>query len=303
MQTYTNPVAPKGADPWVILHQGQYYYCLSTGTGVAVARVENLFELGKAEPATIWQPPPDTMYSSGLWAPELHYLNGEWYIYVAADNGQNHNHRMYVLKGTSQTPLDPFQFVGQITDPTNKWAIDGTVMQYKGRMYFIWSGWEGDENVAQHLYIAQMSDPCTISSHRVMISTPDRDWEMVGKPLINEGPVAIEHNGTMHMVYSGSGSWTDDYCLGVLTLVGDDPMRAESWVKAGAPILSKSDTVFGPGHNCFTTSLDGSKTWVVYHANLVSGTGWGGRSVWIQPVEWDANNFPVIGKPVKTVMA
>ena len=45
-----------------------------------------------------------------MWAPELHYINGRFYIYVAmAQNGDNASHRMYVLQGTSTTdPLRPF---------------------------------------------------------------------------------------------------------------------------------------------------------------------------------------------------
>lgn len=279
---FNNPIAPKGADPWVILHEGYYYYCQSGRGGVCVARVSDIRDLAAADPICVWQPPEGTMYSRELWAPELHYLDGAWYIYVAADDGKNENHRMYVLRGTSQNPLEPFEFVGKITDPTDKWAIDGTVMSYNGRLYFIWSGWEGDVNEVQHLYIAPMSDPCTICGKRVKISSPELDWELNGgEPKINEGPVAIEYNGSMHIVYSASGSWCDDYCLGILTLKdGGDPLSADSWIKADKPILSKCEGMFGPGHCSFTTSLDGSQIYMLYHANLVSGTGWGGRSVW-----------------------
>lgn len=298
MHIFTNPIAPKGDDPWLIFHEGFYYYCRSEQGGVAVARIDNIYDLDKAKPVRVWLPPEGTMYSKELWAPELHYLDGEWYIYIAADDGKNENHRMYVLKGTSQNPLDAFEFVGKITDNTDKWAIDGTVMQYNDKMYYIWSGWEGNVNVAQNIYIAEMSNPWTISSERVKISSPELSWELHGTPRINEGPVAIEHNGVHHIVYSASGSWTDDYCLGLLTLTGDDPLSADSWVKADKSLLSKSNNVFGPGHCSFTTSPDGSQTWVIYHANLVSGTGWSGRSIWAQPITWDENNYPVTGKPV-----
>jgi GH43 family beta-xylosidase len=84
----------------------------------------------------------------------------------------------------------------------------------------------------------------------------------------------------------------------LLTLKGGNPLSADSWVKSDEPLLSKSSKVFGPGHCSFTTAPDGSQTWIIYHANLLSGTGWGGRSVWAQPVTWDENNYPVIGKPV-----
>ncbi len=299
MIKFTNPIAETGNDPWVIYHEGYYYYCYSGHGGICVERFENLYDLESDEYNKVWQPPEGEAYSKELWAPELHYLNGEWYIYVACDDGDNKNHRMYVLKGTSQDPTDRFEFMGKIYDGTDRWAIDGTVMQYNGKMYFIWSGWTGSQNVRQNLYIAEMSDPCTISGDRVRISTPELEWEKLGgTPHINEGPVAIEHNGTVHIVYSASGSWCDDYCLGLLTLTGEDPLDENAWRKLERPILSKSDTVFGPGHCSFTTSPDGSQTWVVYHANAVSGSGWSGRSVRMQLVTWDENNYPVIGEPV-----
>lgn len=300
MATITNPIAQRANDPWVIYHEadGYYYYCFSGNGGINIAKMEHFYDIGKAEAVTVWTPPEGTEYSKELWAPELHYIEGEWYVYVACDDGQNANHRMYVLKGTSQDPTEPFTFMGKITDEDDRWAIDGTVMQYKDKLYFIWSGWPGLVDGTQRLYIAEMSDPCTISGGRYEISRPLYDWETRGgSPSINEGPVAISHNGTMHIVYSASGSWCDDYCLGLLTLTGDDPLQPESWTKSPEPILSKSDTVFGPGHCSFTTAADGS-TWVLYHANQESGSGWSGRRGWTQKVTWDENNYPVLGKPV-----
>ena len=154
--------------------------------------------------------------------------------------------------------------------------------------------------IMKEIYIAEMNNPWTISSRRVKISSPEKSWELVGSPAINEGPAAITRNGTAHIVYSASGSWTDDYCLGLLTLTGDDPMSPGSWTKSEKPILSKSGKVFGPGHCSFTTSPNGSEAWIIYHANRISGTGWSGRSVWAQPVTWDENNYPVIGAGTPT---
>lgn len=66
------------------------------------------------------RPPPDQPYSDGVWAPELHDLNGRWYIYFAANHPArgNPSHRMWVLGGgpSNQDPLDPsqWQFLGGI---------------------------------------------------------------------------------------------------------------------------------------------------------------------------------------------
>ncbi len=304
-ETVRNPVAPTGADPWVIQHEGKYYYCYSSPVwffgGVGVAEIPSIHQISTEGGSQVYVAPAeegaDLSHSFNYWAPELHYINGEWYIYVACDDGNNETHRMYVLKGTSQDPTDPFEYVGQITDPSNKWAIDGTVLQLNGELYFIWSGWEGDVNVAQNIYIAHMSDPCTIDSERVCLSVPEYSWEIYGTPYINEGPAILQHNGKTFIVYSASGSWTDNYCLGMLTLTGDDPLDAASWKKSTTAVFEKLEgTAYGPGHNSFTTACDGS-VWMIYHANLQAGTGWEGRSIWIAPVTFDKNGNPEFGCP------
>lgn len=280
----------QGDDPCVVHHtDGNYYYCWGAGDGFCIGKIDNLDNIVKDNGVKVYTPPAGTKYSHNYWAPELHYLNGEWYVYVAADDGDNYSHRMYVFKGTSQDPTQPFEFVGQITDPTDKWAIDGAPFEYNGELYFVWSGWEGDENVAQNIYIAHMSDPCTIDSERVLISAPTERFETKGDPDVNEGPAVLVKDGVVTVVYSGSGSWTDDYCLIGLTCTDGNLLNADSWVKSSEPLLSKSDMTYGPGH-CFFVKADDGSDWVMYHANLESGTGWSGRSVRIQPVIWDGNS-------------
>lgn len=291
-----NPVYKRANDPWVVRHEDNLYYCWA-GSGINVRKIENLSDMTYYNGVKVWEAPMGKMYSQQIWAPELHYIDGEWYIYFAACNGVNSAHRMYVLKGTSQDPTDPFEFVGQITDPSDHWAIDGTVMQYQGEMYFIWSGWEGDVDEGQQTYIAHMSDPVTIDSERVMISSPSYDWEQVGLP-IQEGQVALtdDESGTAIIIYSASGSWTDDYCLGQLTLTGTDPMDPESWTKSEEPVFSKEEGTYGPGHCSFVENYDG-QLWMVYHANTESGTGWDGRSCRVQPVSWDGTTLD-LGTPI-----
>ena len=78
-----NPIHEGGCDPWVYLHEGSYYYCYSRGRGISVAKKPSLHTLVPKGTA-VFDPPRGMEYSEELWAPELHYINGEWYIYVAA---------------------------------------------------------------------------------------------------------------------------------------------------------------------------------------------------------------------------
>ena len=297
--SFKNPVCPSGADPWVIRDPdtGKYYYCYSGGNGVCVNEIADLAHITAEGGTKVYTAPENTMYSKEYWAPELHKLDGKWYIYVAADDGDNFNHRMYVLECTGEVPTDKFKMVGKLTDATDKWAIDGTVATIDGEHYFVWSGWEGDENVAQNLYIAHMKSPTEIDSARTMLSRPEFVWEKLGgRPTINEGPVALAKDGAVHIIYSASGSWSDFYNLGKLTWRGGDPLNAANWTKSKESVFTRTDACFGPGHCSFTTADDGT-TWIVYHGNLVSGSGWGGRSVWTQPIAWDGDE-PVLGAPV-----
>lgn len=301
--TFTNPIVERGADPWVIRWRGDYYFCQSRGgRGVWTTKAARLEAIGQGPWSQVWMPPPGRPYSRGIWAPELHYLRGTWYVYVAADDGRNENHRMYVLEGTTQDPRDRFELRGQLALKPDRWAIDGTVLEMPdGRLYFIWSGWEGFENVAQNLYLAAMKDPLTIEGERVCISRPEHAWEKRGAskdlPTINEGPQVLWHGKRLFLIYSASGSWSDDYCLGQLTWTGGDVLSPSSWVKKPVPVFARTEKVFGPGHGSFTKSPDEREDWMVYHAARRSGSGWD-RNVRTQPFTWAADGSPDFGKPV-----
>ena len=283
-----------GCDPWFYQYDGVYYHCYSVGNGVAVRAARDIAALADAEGQVVYRAPRGTAYSENWWAPELHCINGRWYIYVAADDGENANHRMYVL--SCDTPTGQFVMEGKIADPNDKWAIDGTVLNKDGSLWFIWSGWEGDTDEGQNLYIAPMDSPTHISGPRALLSVPDKKWEKNGH-AINEGPEVLQRDGHVYVVYSASGSWTDDYCLGMLRLAGGDPMNAKNWAKCPNPVFKAVDTAYGPGHCSFVTSVDGNTDYIVYHANVNSGTGWSDRSVRVQRFFW-LGGVPVFGKPL-----
>ncbi|MHC4517712.1 MAG: glycoside hydrolase family 43 protein [Planctomycetota bacterium] len=293
----TNPVAPDGHDPWVIRSNATYYYCYSHRGRIWINQGPTIQEAVQFEGKPVWRPERGRPYSRDLWAPELHRLAGKWYIYVAADDGKNENHRMYVLQARTDDPGGPFDLKGKITDATDKWAIDATVLEHQGRLYFVWSGWEGDVNTQQNLYIAPMKGPLSIDGPRSLISQPEYDWEKIGRPLVNEGPQVLTHEDDVFIIYSASGSWTDDYCLGQLKLVSDDPLDPNAWEKKKTPVFGATATVFGPGHACFTQSPDGTEDWIVYHAARRQGAGWD-RNTRMQRFTWDTEGNPCFGHPV-----
>ena len=286
-------------DPWVINVGGYYYYCGSDGGRLYITQSTTLQNILMPAKTYIFTPPGGTMYSSNLWAPELHYRSGRWYVYFAADDGNNANHRMYVLEGgtNASNPLDgSYSFKAKLNTPTDRWAIDGSPFDFNGQQYFVWSGWEGTSSASQWLYIARMSNPYTLSGERVEISRPDFGWEQAGSP-INEGPTPLISGNTVNIIYSASGSWTNDYCLGRITCTNSTLMTKSSWNKPNAPAFSKFGNVYGPGHASFVKSPDNIQWWIVYHAANTDGSGWD-RRVLTQQFSWDGD-IPYFGYPIE----
>jgi GH43 family beta-xylosidase len=297
-ETFTNPVAPSGADPWVVRWNGAYYYCRSFRGAVWVSRSERLQDVFRAPAVLVWRPPAGAPCARDIWAPELHHLDGRFYVYLSADDGRNERHRMYVLEGDAEDPLRPFALKGRLATEPDRWAIDGTVLETAAGRFLVWSGWEGTANVSQSLYVGRLANPWTLCGPRVRISTPQLAWERRGRPLVNEGPAVLRgRDGRVFVVYSASGSWTDDYCLGLLELRGQDPLEASAWCKSPDPVFSRSSRVFGPGHPSFVRSPDGSEDWIVYHAARRRGSGWD-RDVRVQRFGWAADGRPDFGIPV-----
>ena len=305
--TFFNPILSDGADPWVVRHDdGYYYYTQTTGSDISLWRTKDLTDLENAERKVVWSPDPGAGNGSHLWAPELHLLDGRWYIYFAASDGDMTCQRMHVLQSRGEDPFGEYGFPvdtrqGKVSDASDKWAIDGTVLDYRGGRYFIWSGWEGDVNEQQRIYIARMASPWQLVGPRVEISRPELLWERIGTPQVNEAPqVLLSPGGRLFLLYSASGSWTDDYCLGLLELAGEDPMNPTHWTKRPQPVFSKDEAVevYGPGHNGFFTD-SGGQPWLIYHAAKFKGAGWN-REIHMQPFDWDEQGLPQFGIPAGT---
>jgi GH43 family beta-xylosidase len=296
----------------VAFRDGFYYFISTGGSGLAISKTRSVPDLKTAERKVVWRPPPSGPYSCQIWAPELHFFGGKWYIYFAADAGTNETHRLWVLENSSADPLHgEWVMKGKISDPADKWAIDGTVVEHRGKLYMAWSGWAGDTNGTQNIYIARLKNPWTIEGRRVMISAPEYPWEKVGDlddPLnpphvdVNEAPTFLQRGDKVFLVYSASGCWTDHNALGMLTAsAGSDLLNSASWKKSPVPVFrgSPEARAFGPGHNCFFKSPDGKEDWILYHANPGPNMGCGGRrSPRAQPFTWTDDGIPIFGSPV-----
>ncbi|GHU98792.1 glycosyl hydrolase family 43 [Bacteroidia bacterium] len=321
--TFRNPLLESGPDPWVLRHEGMYYFmATSGGRKLVLHRTADMTDLQGAETKTVWTATAEGNQANArdLWAPEIHFLDGRWYIYYSSAGGRLRYHQLYVLENANADPFQgEFTMKGRVsTDSNDSWAIDGSLFSHRGSLYLIWSGWQTysapGQTTTQCIYIARMADPLTLSSERVLLSRPELEWERRniveggGGPnhavYVNEGPQALigPRGRYVHIVYSASACWTPDYCLGMLSARADaDLLDPRSWSKSPRPVFEASPTagVYGPGHNGFFCSPDGKEEYIVYHARDTKMKS-SPRSPRMQRFTWDRRDFPRFGSPVAT---
>jgi len=302
---FTNPIRDYGADPWMIYHDGYYYYSESNGWDkIYIIKTPTITGMADERSVLVWQSPPNGSEGSryNIWGPHLNYVQGKWYIYYAAQAQRDDaflHQRMWVLESEGTDPFGPYQDAGEVLDSDDKeWAIDGSVLEKSdGSLYFVWAG-SFYPLQHQHTYIARMKDPTVVDRSTIThISTPDNSWESSVRP-IQEGqrPLYVDKDGKTIIMFSANASWTDEYCLGSLTNTDGDFLNPSSWTKSEQPLFKKTASVFGPGGASYVKSPDGTEDWIVYHAAKSQGSGWD-RNIRTQKFTWDQDNNPIFGEP------
>ncbi|MFN7252313.1 MAG: family 43 glycosylhydrolase [Anaerobacillus sp.] len=312
-QQYKNPIVEQRADPWVYKHKDGYYYF--TGSVPEYDRIElrrskTIQGLGEATPVTVWWKYDQGPMSANIWAPEIHFIDGKWYIYFAAARTAEtreglFDHRMFVLETDAENPLEgPWIEKGQIKTQWETFSLDATTFEHDGVRYLVWPQKDPDIVGNSNLYIAKMENPWTITGEQVMITTPEYDWEKIGF-LVNEGPAVLKKNGKIFLAYSASAT-NHHYCIGLLVAdEGSDLLKQSSWVKHPVPVFTTNAATgqYGPGHNSFTVSEDGTKDILIYHARNYKEIDGDplydpNRHTRAQEITWDLDGMPIFGVPV-----
>lgn len=286
-------------DPWMIKANGVFYLTFTLANRIEIWESPQMEDFFNPRKAVVWHPEKGSRWAADIWAPELHWLNGAWYIYATASQpgAGNKGHRTIVLKSTHQDPMEKsaWQFLGPVKGMPEQFSIDATVFSPNGHdLYLCWSGWPPGDNsdTKQDLYVAQMVSPEEVVDSSVMppvcISCPDQPWERFdgGKRGINEGPTWLNlPNGAFTgIVYSGHASFTSEYKLGLLRLASPDadPLDPKSWQKRPVPLLINDKSMpgpYAPGHASFLTNPDpsDSRVFCVYHGTENWGEGFRNR--------------------------
>lgn len=247
-----------GQDPYVFSYKGIYWLIESQNEDrISISALDDLQNPRRLNTMVLWDDPKERQ----VWAPEIHNINGDWYIYYTASDGCNTNHRTFVLH--SERFLGPYKFCGRVGPDI--WGIDMTTFTWQNKRYAVWSGWErnGDE-FPQNLYIAEMTSPFTVKD-RVKLSVPELDWELSVCPIL-EGPQVWSY-GKLKLLYSANASWKQEYSTGLLTLNGADPLNPDHWMKRASPVMKNA------GHGCM---LEG---YFIYHRKMSTFPGWTDREI------------------------
>ena len=307
---FANPLVPQRADPHVSLHTDGYYYYTATVPEydrIELRRTRDLNRLGKAEAKVVWRKHASGPMSSHIWAPELHHIDGKWYLYFTAGRADApFDIRLYVLENASANPLEGRWIErGQLKTGWESFALDATTFTVNGRRYLSWT--QRPPTADRHMtavYIARMDTPLSITGPATLLTTPELPWEKVNQH-VNEAPAVIVKHGRVFLTYSASA--TDaNYSLGMLTAAASaDLLDRAAWTKSPLPVFQSSEATgqYGPGHNSFTTTPDGRRDILVYHARTyreIKGDPLHdpNRHTRAQFITWRADGTPDFGVPV-----
>lgn len=283
---FQQPFIIERADPYITRGLDGYYYFTASYPmkrhddpegydRVILRRARTVEELACAEEITIWRAEDTTLTHRFIWAPELHYIAGKWYVYYAGscrtDNywdfdcnvleceGSDPYTDKWVEKGKFQTTeKDTFSFTG--------FSLDMTYFEANGRSYVIWAQ-QSEHLKISTLYLGETDprEPWKLLTPPMVLSEPEYDWEKVRFP-VNEGPAVLKRDGKVYVCFSASGTGPE-YCVGLLEAwETSDLLCKEAWKKYPKPLFSSQDLQgeYGPGHNSFTKDAEGNDLFV-YH--------------------------------------
>jgi GH43 family beta-xylosidase len=309
--TFENPLLRQRADPHVFLHaDGQYYFTATVPEydRIEIRRTRDLNRLSTAETKVIWRKHATGPMSKHIWAPEIHHIDGKWYIYFTASSVDAiWEIRPQVLMNESADPFTgEWKELGQLKTGWESFSLDGTTFVHGGKRYFAWTqrGRTPDEGKGTNIYLSEMSSPTTLKGRVALLSKPDFEWEK-RKYEVNEGPAVLIRNGRVFMTFSASAT-NANYCVGLLTASADaDLLDPASWKKSPEPVFKTSEKtgIYGPGHNSYTTTPDGKTDLFVYHGRdyrdiVGHELDDPNRHTRAQVLTWNADGTPHFGEPV-----
>ncbi len=315
--SFTNPIADY-ADPSVIYRDGWYYYSFAKDylglPAVWIAKAANIYDLGNVEPSLIWAQAlsNDGKEILNLWAPQLYYFDGTWYLYTTCDIGLEYNisaRRMPIIwVAKTSDAVGEYTYHGLMNNlDTDVYSyLSPRFIEMDGRRFLICGGfWRAEDKAVgkhiQRMFIGEMSDPLTMSGKMNLISSPQYSFE----GGIMEGPFPVKSpSGTLYVLFAAGHTRTDEYCTGIMKFTGtkaSELTNASYWTKYEEPLqfASYDAGVLSPGALVVTTTPSGNKQLAVYHAKEYHYSAYTMRRLYVQELTF-VNDFPTMDEPLPT---
>ena len=148
---FNNPLY-QGQDPFVTYKDGYYYFVsssnLDSNNKIYVSKSRTLTDQGEKI----------MVYDSGgtqtrIFAPEIFFFDGKWYIYYCADIEEyGYRHMAAVLESVTDDPQGEYVEKGVFYTGENgeyKQANDFTVFENNGQLYAVWGPWDLENRLAR----------------------------------------------------------------------------------------------------------------------------------------------------------
>lgn len=299
----TGHLLAQRADPWIHRHDDGYYYFIATVPEfdrIELRRARTIQALAQAPAQVIWRKHAGGEQGANIWAPELHHIDGAWYIHYAAGAAEEPwRIRMYALRNTAANPLEgQWEEMGRIHTPHDSFSLDATTFVHRGQRYLLWAQADPAGSYNSALLLAPMESPTRIGEPVVVLSKPELDWETIGYK-VNEGAAVLQKHGRVFVTYSASAT-DHNYAMGLLWADAEgDLLDPASWHKSPQPVFHTHEGLrrFGPGHNSFTVAEDGVTDLMVYHAREYRELRGGpladpNRHTRVRILHWTADGMP-----------
>lgn len=313
-KTFRNPViagdpGTDHGDPFVIKHLDAFYLYHSGETagrrGISVHRSSNLvdwefqgYALEPAESGWAW---------SDLWAPEVVYERGTFYMYFSATRkrapgrpatqwqqgeGDDGARRLGIARATS--PAGPF--VPDEQPLLDSWSIDGHPFRDDdGTMWLFYNTLTEELGIDALRGTGTVCDrlvaPDRLAGHPTPVTLPSERWEGVptGDWYWNEAPYVLKRRGRYYQMYSGGAFSDPTYGIGL----AEAPGVRGPWQKhPDNPVVRSRGRILGPGHHSFVFGPDAATPYAVYHGYV---EGDAGRKVHIDRLFWVGDRPHIAG--------
>ena len=255
LQSNAQSQVPLG-DPFILYQDGAYYaYGTQSPDGIAVYISDDLKNWRiPAEARNGLALHKDDVYAEQrFWAPEVYFVNDQFYMYFSADE--------HICVATANSPLGPFkQDVKKPMIEDEKCIDNSLFIDDDGKAYLSFVRFT-DGNA---IWIAELEDDLTTLKKETIKSClhVSQDWEKE-MARVNEGSFIVKHNGIYYMSYSANHFESPNYGVGFATaknIMGP-------WEKYDQnPILQKPDGLIGVGHSAMFRDKDGELR-IVFHSH------------------------------------